>query len=481
MNRYIYSIHPITELNKKIKTMKVLWRDIREAVGGTSADFTEGSLKRAIFLLSVPMVLEMVMESVFAVVDIFFVSKLGADAVATVGLTESLITVVYAISMGLSMAASALVSRRIGEKRHGYAARTAFQAILTGLLVSMIIGIPGFMLAPALLRVMGASETIVSDMWGFTALMLGGNSVIMLLFIMNAVFRSAGDAAISMRVLWLANLVNLVLDPMLIFGIGPFPALGVTGAAVATTTGRGLAVLYQIYILLSGKSRIKIRLSDMTIDVRLIGQLLRLSLGGVGQNLIATSSWIGMVRLVSAFGSTVVAGYTIAIRLIGFAMLPSWGISNASATLVGQNLGAQKPDRAERSIWATGKINMVVLGLTGLVFALWPSAFITIFIHDPGVVEAGAAALRIISYGFVAYGLGMVLIQSFNGAGDTLTPMRINLFCFWLLEIPLAYLSALVIGLGEKGVFYSIVIAETSMTMTAWILLRQGKWKLKQV
>lgn len=455
--------------------------DIKEAITGTEQDFTSGSLRRAIFLLSVPMVLEMVMESVFAVVDIYFVSRLGADAVATVGITESIVTIVYAIGVGLSMATTALVSRRIGEKKPEEAAKVAFQSILTGLLVSLVIAIPGIIYASKLLQVMGATEEMYSSMWGYTAVMLGGNVVIMLLFIINAVFRSAGDAAISMRVLWMANIINLFLDPMLIFGIGPFPELGVMGAAIATNIGRGLAVVYQFYLLFSGKGRVKLSVKDISIHFKTIKQLVKLSLGGIGQNIIATSSWIGLVRIISEFGSEVLAGYTIALRIIIFSLLPSWGISNASATLVGQNLGAKEPARAEKSVWATGKVNMIFMGTVSLIFILFPSMFIQLFIDDILVIKSGALCLRIISYGFVAYGLGMVLVQAFNGAGDTVTPTKINLFCFWLLEIPLAYLFAITAGIGETGVYYAIVVAETMMTILAAYLFMKGKWKLKKV
>ncbi len=446
---------------------KKLVQDVKEAIAGTEQDFTSGSLKRAIFLLSVPMVLEMVMESIFAIVDIYFVSRLGAEAVATVGITESLVTIVYAIGVGLSMATTAMVSRRIGEKNPDGAAKVAFQSIITGLFVSLLIAIPGIIYASELLQVMGASEEIYTNMWSYTAIMLGGNAVIMLLFIINAVFRSAGDAAISMRVLWVANIINLILDPMLIFGIGPFPELGVMGAAVATNIGRGLAVIYQFYLLFKGNGRVKLLVSHISVHLQTIRSLLKLSVGGIGQNVIAMSSWIGLVRIISEFGSEAIAGYTIAIRIIIFSLLPSWGISNAAATLVGQNLGAKKPDRAEKAVWAVGKVNMVSMGIISVILILFPSAFIRLFIDDPAVIFSGAASLRILAYGFILYGLGMVMVQALNGAGDTLTPTKINFFCFWLLEIPLAYFLALSLGVGETGVYYSIVIAESVMTIAA--------------
>ncbi|MBW6501008.1 MAG: MATE family efflux transporter [Bacteroidales bacterium] len=461
--------------------VKQLLRDIREAVSGTEQDFTEGKLSRAILLLSIPAVLEMIMESIFVIVDIYFVSKLGADAVATVGLSESLIFIVYAISVGLATATTSMVSRRIGEKKADKASFTAVQAIITGVVVSLFIAIPGALFSKDLLRLMGASAVIVEEYSSYAAILLGSNTVIILLFIINAVFRSAGDAAVAMRVLWVGNILNIILDPCLIFGLGPFPELGIKGAAIATTTGRGIAVLYQFYLLFFGKTRIRISGRHFGISFRVIGRLLRLSTGTIGQNLIGTTSWIALVRIISIFGSEIVAGYTIALRIISFVMLPSWGIANAAATLVGQNLGAKKPERAERAVMVTGWINMILLGFIGIILVGFPSTFIEFFIKDPAVVRAGISCLRIISIGFIAYGFGMVIVNSFNGAGDTFTPLRINIFAFWLLEIPLAWVLAIHAGMNEQGVFTAIVIAETIMTLTAWIVFRRGKWKLKEV
>jgi len=458
-----------------------LWIDLKESIAGTEQDFTSGSLRRAIFLLSVPMVLEMLMESVFAVADIWFVSKLGADAVATVGLTESMITIVYAIGVGLSMATTALVSRRIGQKDRDSAARAAFQSIITGLVVSIFIAIPGFIFANDLLRLMGASETILTEMSSYTAIMLGGNAVIMLLFIINAVFRSAGDAAISFRVLLLANGLNIILDPVLIFGLGPFPELGITGAAIATNTGRGIAVIYQLYLLFFGHGRVVLKSHNLAIRMQTIKQIFHLSAGGIGQHLIATSSWIGLFRIMSVFGSEALAGYTIAIRIVVFALLPAWGISNAASTLVGQNLGAKKPDRAERSVWSVSRINMFYMGLISIVLIIIPTYFINFFTTEPGIIKSGVASLQVISYGFILYGLGMVMVQALNGAGDTVTPSWINLFCFWLVEIPLAYLMAIQFDAGEKGVYFSIIIAESLMTLSALWIFKKGKWKLKEI
>jgi putative MATE family efflux protein len=458
-----------------------IWKDVMEAIAGTEKDFTTGKLSKAIFLLAIPMILEMIMESVFAVVDIFFVSKLGAGAVATVGITESLMTIVYSLAVGLSVATTALVSRRIGEKNPEGASIAAVQAILAGVSVSLLMSIPGVLFAPDILKLMGASAQIIQTYSMYTSIMLGANVIIMLLFIINAVFRSAGDAAISMRVLWLANMINIVLDPCLIFGWGPFPQLGVTGAAVATNIGRGLAIIYQFYLLFQGKKRVAIKRRHLTLNFDVMKRLIRLSLGGVGQSLIATSSWIGMVRIISVFGAQVMAGYTIAIRIVLFSILPSWGLANAGATLVGQNLGAKKPQRAERAVWQTGFINMAFMGVIALFLILFPGFFIRLFIDDPLVIASGRVCLRILGYGYVSYALGMVMVHAFNGAGDTTTPTIINLFCFWLFEIPLAYGLAMPYGLGERGVYIAILAAESAMTLAAVLLFRRGRWKTREV
>lgn len=470
-----------TTFSKRKNRIHRLWQDLKEAIAGSEQDFTQGPISRAIFLLSIPMALEMMMESVFAIADIFFVSRLGAEAVATVGITESLITIVYAVAIGFSTAASSVVSRRIGEKNHEGASVAAFQAILAAMVMSALIAIPGAMYAKNILAFMGASPTIVNEMSGFATIMIGGNVVIMLLFVINGIFRSAGDAAISMRVLWLANILNIILDPLLIFGIGPFPAMGVQGAAIATTTGRGIAVCYQLFLLFHGKRRVKLAWQHLRFDKKVMATLIRLALGSTGQHLIVTSSWILLVRVIAFFGSIVVAGYTIALRILIFAMLPSWGISNAASTLVGQNLGAQQPGRAMRSVWITGWTNSIVLGLIGIILVVWPGPFIRLFVDDPQVVHSGIIALRMISLGSIAYGLGMVLVNALNGAGDTLTPLKINVFCYWLLEIPLAYWLAIHAGLGETGVYWAIVIAETTMTLAAFWYFRKGGWILKKV
>jgi len=454
---------------------------IRESLAGSEQDYTSLRLGEAIFLLAVPMVLEMVMESVFAIADIFFVSRLGADAVAAVGLTESMMTLVYALAVGFSAGTTAIVSRRIGEKHPGEASRAAAQAILAGVFVAVILALPGIFYSYELLRLMGASHELAAANHGYTRIMFAGNVVIVLLFVINAAFRSAGDAAISMRVLLVANGINIILDPLLIFGWGPVPSMGIEGAAIATNIGRGLAVAFQFYILFKGNKRIKLSPAHFIPDFGIIASLVKLSIGGILQNIIATASWIVMVRIVSAFGSAAVAGYTIAIRIIIFALLPSWGLSNAAATLVGQNLGAGRPDRASRAAWITGFANMGLLGLVSLVFIIFPGHFIRLFIEDPAVIDLGVSCLRIVSAGFLFYAMGMVMVQSLNGAGDTYTPTLLNFICFWLIEIPLSWYLAMKMGLESKGVFYAIVIAESTLTLLGMYVFSKGKWKLKKV
>jgi putative MATE family efflux protein len=461
--------------------LKNLWGDIAESVRGTERDFTEAKLGRAILLLAIPMVLEMLMESIFAVVDIYFVSKVGPDAVAAVGITESVMTLVYAIGGGLSVATTALVARRIGEKNSEGASAAAVQAIFAGFGVSLLFLLPGILFSKGLLRLMGASTGVVETGYMYTAIIMGSNGLIILLFIINAIFRSSGDAAVSMRVLWFANIINIILDPCLILGLGPFPELGVKGAAIATAIGRGLAVVYQFFLLFKGKRRVKIFLKQFKVNFAVLKQLFYLSLGGIGQALIATTSWIGLTRIIAVFGSEVLAGYTIAIRIVIFSLLPAWGLSNAASTLVGQNLGAKKPGRAERAVWVTGFANTVFLGIIGVIFIFFSESLVRFFIQEAGVVVKGSACLRFLAYGYLFYAFGMVIIQGFNGAGDTATPMKINFFCFWLLEIPLAWVLALPMGIKEKGVYMAILIAESIMTIVGIIIFRRGKWKKRKV
>jgi len=458
-----------------------LWSSLVEAVRGSHQDYTAGSLNRAILLLAVPMVLEMVLESLFAVVDVFWVGRLGANAVATVGLTESMLSLVFAVGMGLSLSTTAMVARRIGEKDPEGAADAAVQAIALGLIVSLAIGLPCLLLAPWLLRLMGASPEIVAVGSGYTRICLGGSCAVLLLFLNNAIFRGAGDAAIAMRLLWVSNIINLILDPCLIFGWGPFPRMGVTGAALATFTGRSIGVLYQFYRLLKGTERIHILTRQIRLRWSVLWRLVRISLTGILQFAIAHTSWIGLVRIVSIFGAAALAGYTIAIRIVVFAILPSWGLSNAAATLVGQNLGAGKPERAESAVWRTGLYNMIFLGAVGVVFVLFAEPVVRLFTSDPSVVPLGATCLRIVSYGNIGYAYGMVMLQAFNGAGDTITPTIVNFFGFWLLEIPLAYWLAIPLHMQSNGAFWAIVVAEGAIAGASAILFKQGRWKKKMI
>ncbi|HYL63013.1 MAG TPA: MATE family efflux transporter [Candidatus Methylomirabilis sp.] len=458
-----------------------LWGSIKEAVRGSHQDFTAGSLNRAILLLAIPMILEMVLESLFAVVDVFWVARLGPDAVATVGLTESLMYLVFAVGLGLSLSTTAMVARRIGEKDPAGAAVAGVQAIVIGLSISVLVGVPCFVFAPNLLRLMGAPSQIVAVGTGYARIALGGSGVIMLLFLNNAIFRGAGDAAIAMRLLWVSNIINLALDPCLIFGLGPFPKLGVTGAALATFTGRSIGVAYQFYRLLRGTERIRILRQQIRIQAQVLFRLLRVSFTGITQFAIANTSWIGLVRIVSIFGADALAGYTIAIRIITFIILPSWGLSNAAATLVGQNLGAKQPERAEKSVWRTGFYNMLFLGVVGVFFVLFAEPAVRLFTHDPAVVPLAASALRILSYGNIGYAYGMVMLQAFNGAGDTVTPTIVFFFGFWLLEIPLAYILAIRAHFHSSGVFISIVVAEGFIAAASVILFKQGRWKQQKI
>jgi len=457
------------------------WSSVREALKGSHQDFTKGNLNRAILLLAIPMVLEMVLESLFAVTDIFWVGRLGANAVATVGITESMLALVFAIGLGVAMSTTAMVARRIGEKDPEDAAIAGVQAIIVGLAISLVIGIPAGIFAPQLLRAMGASPELVATGSGYARIALGGCGAIIMLFLNNAIFRGAGDAAIAMRLLWVSNIINLVLDPCLIFGIGPFPRMGVTGAALATLTGRSVGVLYQFYRLAKGTERIHVMARHLRIHVQVMLRLLRVSVTGMLQFAIANVSWIVMVRIISVFGGAAVAGYTVAIRIVIFFILPSWGLSNAAATLVGQNLGAKKPDRAAQAVWQTGFYNMMFLGIIGLFFIVFATPVVRLFVNDPAVVSIAAAGLRTFSCGNIAYAYGMVMLQAFNGAGDTMTPTIVNFFGFWVLEIPLAWLLAISANLRGEGVFLSIVIAQFSVAAAGMVLFRQGRWARQKI
>jgi putative MATE family efflux protein len=457
------------------------WKSVREAIRGTEQDFTDGSISRAVFLLATPMVLEMLMESLFAVVDVFFVTRLGAYAVATVGLTESMLTLVYAVAMGVSMSTTAMVARRIGEKDAAGARTAAVQAILLGVVVAILMGLPGYWLAPDLLRWMGAPADLVAMGHQYTALILGGSITVTLLSLHNAIFRGAGDAAIAMRVLWGSNIVSIILDPCFIFGFGPFPEMGVAGAAVGTVIGRGSGVVYQFWILFRGDGRIRLSWSDFRPDWSVMASLIRVSATGVAQFAIAHTSWILLVRFIAAFGSVAVAGYTIGIRIFIFAVLPSWGLSGAAATMVGQNLGARKPERAERAVWLTGFYNTIFLVLVAVVFIAVPESLVRLFTTDPAVVPFAVDCLRVIAYGNIAYAYGMVMVQAFNGAGDTVTPTIINVFGFWLCEIPLAWALAFPAGMGAHGVFLSIPISEAFITLMGLAAFWRGKWKLRKI
>lgn len=448
---------------------------------GSHQDFTEGAIGRAIVLLAVPMVLEMCMESLFGVVDVFWVSRLGADAVATVGLTETALTVLFVVAMGLSIGATALVSRRIGEKDERAAGSVAVQAIIIGVLVSATTAISGYFFAPNLLRIMGGSDSVVRIGSGYTRMILSGSVTIFLLFLINAVFRGAGDAAIAMRVLWLANFVNICLNPCLIFGVGPFPRLGVTGSAVGTTIGRGVGVLLQLWVLFSGRGRIAVHLSQWRLDLAVMWRLIRLSLNAMFQYMVQMASWIGMVRIIATFGSAATAAYTVAFKVIIFAILPSWGMSNAAATLVGQNLGAGKPARAEASVWRTGLYNMLFLGSIGLLFIALAPQIISVFTSDPVVAPLAVNALRLFSFGNVSYSYGMVITAAFNGAGDTKTPTGLNLVCFWLCQIPLAWALAFHAHLGPTGVYAAVVFSDSLLAALGILLFRRGNWKKVQV
>nr|WP_299067591.1 MATE family efflux transporter [uncultured Allomuricauda sp.] len=463
--------------NFNIPSLKQLFNYFWIAISGKETEFTSGSIRKAIFMLSIPMILEMLMESIFALVDIAYVSQVSVNAVATIGLTESVITLIYALAIGLSMAATAVVARRIGEKDVQGAKEAAVQAIGLGILISILLGIFGILYAKEILALMGGEPDLIAEGYGYTKLLIGGNITIMLLFLINAIFRGAGDASIAMWTLVLSNGLNIILDPIFIFGWGPVPEYGVMGAAIATNIGRGTAVLFQLGILFFGWGKIKLALKDLVLNLKVMVNLVKVSLGGIAQFLIGTSSWVFLMRIMSEFGSEVLAGYTIAIRVMMFTLMPSWGMSNAAATLVGQNLGAKKPERAEISVWKTGKYNAYFMGLVSLVYLLFAKSIISWFNATPSVVENGALCLQIIAAGYIFYAYGMVLTQAFNGAGDTKTPTKINFFSFWMFQLPVAYTAALVLDWGATGVFIAITAAEVVLAIMAMIWFKKGNWK----
>jgi len=457
------------------------WSILREAVRGSSRDFTREAIGRSLFLLAVPMILEMMMESLFAICDVFFVGKLGANAVAVVGLTESIMALIYAVAFGLAIGATATVARRIGEKDTEGAAKTATHVIYLGVIVSVIMGIAGIVLAPAVLSLLGAEPAVIELGTAFMRIMLGGNAVVVFLFLLNAIFRGAGDAAIAMRVLWLANALNIILGPCFIFGLLFFPQLGVTGAAVGTTIGRGCGVLFAFWYLFRGEKRFHIHRTHWQFDPAMLWRLVKLSSTAVLQFLIGTASWSALVRVIAGFGSEAIAGYIIALRVVVFLLLPSLGLSNAAATMVGQNLGARKPERSERAVWIAAFFNSGFYGFVGLVLLFISSSLVQFFSSDTAVIAYGSNALRIIGYGFLFYGFGMVMETAFNGAGDTWTPTWINLFIFWIFEIPLAYMLAYYFEMGPNGVFWAITIAFSLLAIVAALLFRRGKWKRKVI
>lgn len=469
------------EGSNEVLPQSSIWNELKNALRGTEADYTEIPIKKAIFLLAVPMILELVMESAFAVVDIYFVGKLGASAVATVGLTETYLFLLYAVAMGLAMAVTAIVARRIGEKNKEDAGTSAVQSIFLALLISLPFAIAGIFFAKEILALMGADLWSLEHGYRYTQWMLGGNVVIILLFVINAIFRGAGDPAISMRILWIANGINMVLDPLFIFGWGPVPAFGIEGAAIATNIGRGVGVLTQLWLLFKGGKHIRIKASQLYLNAKSLFGILRTSLGGIGQMIVAMTSWIFLMRILAEVGSEAVAGSTIAIRIMMFTMMPAWGLSNAAATLVGQNLGAGNPDRAESAVWKTGTYNMVFLVGVSMVYFFFNDSLMGIFTDDKRVIAVGAEWLRILSFSYFVYGWWMVSTSAFNGAGDTKTPTKINLVFFWLIQIPLSYFLAIKLGWEQSGVFWGVFISETSVGLFTLWLFSRGGWKTVKV
>jgi putative MATE family efflux protein len=468
-------------VNKFIKKIKSMLNLFRLGLAGGEANILEGDLNRAIILLAIPMTLEMLMESLFAVVDIFFVSRISVNAIAVVGLTESMLTITYSLGFGVAMGTTAMVARRVGENNTTGASVSAVQAIYLGVIASLPIMAAGMFFAEDLLRLMGATEAVIVEGVGYTKLIYGSNLIIILLFLINGIFRGAGDAALAMRSLWIANGINIILDPILILGIGPFPEMGIVGAATATIIGRTTGICYQVYHLYKGKGIIKIHKENWGLKIDVVIRLIKLSAGVTAQFIIASASWIFLMRLISTFGSTALAGYTVAIRVVMFTILPAWGISNAAATMVGQNLGANQPERAEKSVWRTGYYNVIFMGIVMIIFLLFSNNIAAFFVNEKEVIANAAQCLDIIALGYLFYAFGMVLVQSFNGAGDTRTPTIMNFFIFWMMQIPLAYLLAIEFSLESAGVYWAIVISESAFTIVGYFLFKRGRWKTVKV
>ncbi len=457
-----------------------VWQLVKEALEGGDRDYTAIGLRRAVVLLSIPMVLEMAMESLFALVDVFFVSRLGTEAVAVVGLTEGVMTIVYSLAWGLGAGITAVVARRIGEKDREGADCAAVQGMVIVVVAGLVLAVPGLLWPRRLLAMMGATPEVAAMGGSFMQLMLGSNVVILLLFGINAIFRGAGNAALAMRALWIANGINIVLDPLLIFGLGPVPAMGVTGAAVATVIGRSCGVAYQCWHLFDGKGKVVLAARHFRVAWAVLWNILRLSGAACAQFLIASASWVFLVRIVAGFGDDAVAGYTVAVRIIIFALLPAWGIANAASTLTGQNLGAGQADRAERSAWLCGHVNAGYMAVMAVIFMLLAPWGLGFFTEVPAVARVGVVALRIVSAGYLFYAYGMVLAQAFNGAGDAMTPVWLNLVCFWLVEIPLAWYLAQRMQAPE-GVFIAVAVSESLLAVLCMALFRRGRWKLVKV
>ncbi len=470
-----------TIISEQAQVKRSIWAELKDAVRGTDADYTKIDLKKAILLLAVPMILELVMESTFAIVDIYFVGKLGASAVATVGLTETYLFLLYSIAMGLAMAVTAIIARRVGEGDKEMAGTSAIQSIILAAVISVPFTIGGIFFSKDLLALMGGDQWAIDHGFRYTQWMLGGNLIIVLLFVINAIFRGAGDAAIAMRVLWIANGINIVLDPLLILGWGPIPALGIQGAAIATTIGRGIGVGVQLWTLSKGGKHIQAKLSQLKIEAEVLMNIIKTSMGGIGQMIVAMTSWIFLMRILADVGSEAVAGSTIALRIMLFTLMPAWGLSNAAATLVGQNLGAGFPDRAESSVWKIGLYNMIFLIAVSLVYFFFSVQLMRVFTDNPTVIDIGAEWLRILSYSYFVYGWWMVSVQAFNGSGDTRTPTKINLVFFWLIQIPLAYWLSIELDWRQSGVFWAVFFSETAIGLFTLWLFKQGKWKQTQV